>query len=290
MDISFTKMHGAGNAYIYIDCLGENKIRNPAALAVSMSRQHFGVGADGMVLILPSAEYDAKMRMYNADGSEGKMCGNALRCIGTYLYERGYTKKTSLKIETAAGLRRLWLKVKDGRVLSALADMGRASFFTPDIPVLATPDKDGFVNVTGILGASCRATCVSMGNPHAVFFSDDPDKAEITRAGEQIEKNPIFPEGVNSEFARVTHGEIYVRTYERGTGETLACGTGACACAAAAALHGFIPFDTPVKIKMRGGEFEATVKKNFRVFLLGKTETVFDGTYFAAEDMYGKNK
>lgn len=285
MAIPFTKMHGVGNDYIFIDCMSDKtKIKNPAELARQMSPPHFGIGADGIVLILPSSEADARMRMFNADGSEGKMCGNALRCIGRFLYERGYTRKTSLVIETASGIRRLWLKLKGGRFVSALADMGRASFLAADVPVLAAPDREGYITIGGLLGGSCRATCISMGNPHAVFFTDDPEKTDLAGIGAALANHPLFPEGVNAEFARVAGGEIYMRVWERGTGETLACGTGACASAAAAVHHCLLPYDTPIKIHMRGGDFEATVKKNFRVLLSGTAETVFDGTFYDTED------
>lgn len=281
MEIPFTKMHGAGNDYIFINCMdGTINIKNPSLLSVRMSDRHFGIGADGIVLILPSDACDARMRMFNSDGSEGKMCGNALRCIGKFLYEKKYISKTSLQIETAAGMRRLWLKVSRGRLKGALADMGRASFFAADIPVLAAPDREGFITVGGLARGPCRATCVSLGNPHAVFFTEDPEKTELSKIGASLEKHPLFPEGVNTEFAHITDGEISMRVWERGSGETLACGTGACACAAAAVLHSLLPYDTPIKIHMRGGEFEATVKKNFRVLLYGTAKTVFDGIYY----------
>lgn len=194
MAIPFTKMHGAGNDYIFIDCMSDKtKIKNPAELARQMSPPHFGIGADGIVLILPSSEADARMRMFNADGSEGKMCGNALRCIGRFLYERGYTGKTALVIETASGIRRLWLKLKGGRFVSALADMGRASFLAADVPVLAAPDREGYITIGGLLGGSCRATCISMGNPHAVFFTDDPEKQILRESARRSLITRSFP-------------------------------------------------------------------------------------------------
>lgn len=284
MAIPFIKMHGIGNDYVFIDCMSDDiKIKNPSELARRISPRHFGVGADGLVLVLPSSAADVRMRMFNADGSEGKMCGNALRCIGRYIYEHGYKTKTSLTVETMCGIFRLHLKLKGGKIVNILADMGRASFLAADVPVLAAPDRDGYITVGGLPGGSCRATCISMGNPHAVFFTDAPDKLALEEIGAALAHHPLFPEGVNGEFVRISGGEIYMRVWERGTGETLACGTGACASAAAAVHHGLLPHDVPIKIHARGGELEAIVKKNYRVLLSGATQVVFSGILYDTE-------
>lgn len=272
----FTKMQGIGNDYIYINCF-EEKIENPSALAVRLSDRHFGVGSDGIILIGPSGTADCKMDMYNADGSRGKMCGNGIRCVGKYAYERGIAKKDFLTVETLSGVKTLKLQVQNGRVRSVEVNMGRPILEASKIPILFSKDRvlDEPVKVGG---TDYRITCVSMGNPHCVVFVDDTEKLKLAEIGPLFENHPMFPDRVNTEFTQTLgDGELKMRVWERGSGETLACGTGACACAAAAALNGFS--GRRVKIHLRGGDLDIRWEdKTDEIFLSGPAEFVFDGT------------
>ncbi|HOP53813.1 MAG TPA: diaminopimelate epimerase [Bacillota bacterium] len=275
MDLKFTKMHGCGNDYIYFNCF-EQSIENPEQLAVALSDRHFGIGGDGIVLICPSEVADAKMRMFNADGSEGKMCGNAIRCVGKYLYDNKLVQKLELKIETLSGIKHLKLFAENGLVYKVTVDMGRAELDAEKIPVTLPSSKVVNEPVT-IGGENYRITCVSMGNPHCVVFGSDPEGLDLEKIGPQFERNPIFPERVNTEFVQVLdESTLKMRVWERGSGETLACGTGACASAVAAVLNGYCRENTDIKVILRGGELVINYSPE-RVLMTGAAVKVFDG-------------
>lgn len=271
-------MHGIGNDYIYINCL-EKEIENPEELSVEMSRRHFSVGADGIVLICRSDIADAKMRMFNADGSEGKMCGNAIRCVGKYLYDNKITNKTELSIETLSGIKYLTLEVKNEKVKNVSVDMGVAVTDPLQIPVISDQEivKNFPLEVDGEI---YPITCVSMGNPHAVTFVDNVDILELEKIGPKFEHHPLFPERINTEFVKVIdRTTLQMRVWERGSGETYACGTGACASVVASVINGFCDTDTPVTVKLIGGDLKITVTKDFRVFMTGSATKVYEGVY-----------
>lgn len=292
MKIAFTKMHGCGNDYIYLDCLEEGPakrsiLEQPCAIASAMAPRHTSVGADGLVLICRSNVADAKMRMFNLDGSEGRMCGNALRCVGKYLYDRGICHKRRLEIETLSGVKSLELLVDPAQdvVTSATVAMGVASFAARDIPLLCEGDEfiESELEAAGKLWS---VTCVSMGNPHAVVFLDGANgaenlkKLELTRIGPAFERHALFPEHVNTEFVYVeNNATLQMRVWERGSGETYACGTGACAAVAAAARLGICPFGVPVIVKLLGGELTIVVNKDFSVTMTGNAVEVYQGIY-----------
>ena len=270
----FTKMHGAGNDYIYVNCFG-GEPADPSALAVRLSDRHKGIGADGLVLICKSGVADAKMRMFNADGSEGKMCGNAIRCVGKYLYDRGMTEKRDLSIETLSGVKQLRLFVEDGKVTSARVDMGAAVFDPARIPVLL-PGSAVIGERVHIAGGVHTITCVSMGNPHCVVFAA-PEELDLEKIGPAFENSPLFPERINTEFVRVLRkNELKMRVWERGSGETWACGTGACAVAVAAVLNGCADMNTPITVHLRGGDLVITYTGE-TVYMTGGATLVFWG-------------
>ena len=278
MKIPFTKMHGAGNDYIYINCFDGIDF-SPPALAKLMSPRRFSVGADGVILICASDIADAKMRIFNLDGSEGKMCGNGIRCVGKYLYEKGIVKKKSLAVETMSGVKKLSLDVACGTVRRVSVDMGKAELRADKIPVLSLSDT-----VIGapleIDGQTYVLTCVSMGNPHAVTFVKNAGELDVIKAGAAIARCGLFPEGVNVEFAEAAgKNELFCRVFERGSGETLSCGTGACAAAVAGVLDGRCDTDAPITVRLRGGELYVTVTRELYVTLSGGAETVYEGVY-----------
>lgn len=244
-----------------------------------MSKRHFSVGADGIVMICRSEIADAKMRMFNADGSEGKMCGNAIRCVGKYLYDNGMTDKTKLDIETLSGIKHLDLNVIDGKVASVKVDMGKASLVPSDIPVLT--DKERFVDEPlTICDKEYRLTAVSMGNPHVVTYLDDIKSLDLENIGPHFENCPRFPERVNTEFVRVIDEKtLDMRVWERGSGETYACGTGACATVVASVVNGICKKNTPVTVRLIGGELTITVLDDMRVIMEGTATKVYDGVY-----------
>ncbi len=275
--LSFTKMEGAGNDYIYFNCF-EQSIADPAALSAALSDRHFGIGGDGIVLICPSDKADARMRMFNADGSEGRMCGNAIRCVGKYLYETGIVPRQTMTIETLSGLRRLELQVEKGAVTSVTADMGPALLAPAQIPV-NLPGPAVVSRPVQIGEAEYSVTCLSMGNPHCVVFWPEALKElPIEEIGPLFERNPLFPQGVNTEFVRVLgENRIQMRVWERGSGETLACGTGACAAAAASVLAGYCGKNTDISVQLLGGDL--TVRWDGQtVWMTGPARTVFQGT------------
>ena len=275
MNLKFTKMHGCGNDYVYINCF-ETTISSPESLSVLLSDRHYGVGGDGVVLILPSDVADAKMRMFNLDGSEGRMCGNAIRCVAKYIYDNKIVQKPSLKIETLSGIKELELSTTGGLVSSAKVNMGRAELSPAKIPV-----KLGGENViarpVNIGGSEYFVTCVSMGNPHAVVFCDSVDELRLSELGPLFENNEIFPDRTNTEFVELIDSTcIKMRVWERGSGETLACGTGACAAVVAAVLNNHCEKNTDVKVKLLGGELIINYSDE-AVYMTGDCKRVFDG-------------
>lgn len=275
--INFTKMHGAGNDYIYIDCF-EQQIDDPGALSRRLSDRHFGVGGDGVILVCPSDVADAKMRMFNADGSEGRMCGNGIRCVGKFVYEKRGVKKPVLTIETLAGIKTLKMNAEDGEVSSITVDM-QAPGLNPDSIPTVLPGGNVVDRPIIIDGVTYNITCVSMGSPHAVIFCDEDVRTlELEKIGPKFEKNPIFPEGVNTEFINIIDkNTLRMRVWERGSGETLACGTGACASVVAATLNGYCEKNQQVKVVLLGGELTIEYTDE-TVFMTGGAEFVFDGT------------
>ncbi|MBQ7653084.1 MAG: diaminopimelate epimerase [Clostridia bacterium] len=277
MKVSFTKMQGAANDYIYVDCFKET-IDDPSSLAVAMSPRHFSVGADGLVLIMPSSVADARMRMFNADGSEGKMCGNAIRCVGKYVYDAGYAKKEVVTVETLSGIKTLKMKVEDGVAVGATVDMG---IVTTDPKVIPISSEEPYVDKSLVIdGKDYKVTCVSVGNPHVVVYVDNVDDFDVFGVGSKFEKDAFFPESVNTEFVEVVDStHLKMRVWERGSGETYACGTGASATVAASCLNGLCPYDVPVEVKLLGGNLYIEVKKDLRVFMTGAAKKVYDGVY-----------
>ena len=272
--MKFTKMHGCGNDYIYIDCTHEMP-EDPARLAVRLSDHHFGVGGDGVILICPSEEADFRMAMYNADGSEGKMCGNGIRCVAKYVYDKGLTDKTHLTIETLSGVKTLDLTVEEGEVTAVRVDMGMPNCAAAAIPVRGMGDfvVDREVSVAGLPWV---ITCVSMGNPHCVVWVEDVDAIPLEELGPRFETHPMFPERVNTEFVQVIDdSNIRMRVWERGSGETLACGTGACASVAAAWMCEYT--QAKVTVLLRGGVLEVEVADDGHIYMTGPAATVFEG-------------
>ena len=268
----FVKMQGAGNDYIYFDCFGGEPEDIPA-LAVRLSDRHKGIGGDGLVLICRSDAADAKMRMFNADGSEGNMCGNAIRCVGKYLYDENVCRKEELSVETKSGIKYLRLYIENGKVKRVRVDMGKADFDPKSLPVLL--EGEAVDRPVKIAGGLHRITCVSMGNPHCVLF-EDPDGADLERIGPLFENDPLFPERVNTEFVKVIgKNALKMRVWERGSGETMACGTGACAAAAAACACGKCDAAQDILVQLRGGDLVIHVGET--VFMTGEAEKVFSG-------------
>lgn len=280
--ISFTKMHGIGNDYIYINCL-ENELENPEEFSKWVSNEHFGIGADGLVLICPSQTADFKMRIFNADGSEAKMCGNASRCVGKYVYEKGLTNKTSIRLETLSGIKILNLTLSGDRVTDVTVDMGKAVLKPREIPINA--DGEHYIaQEIEVGGKSYQVTCVSMGNPHAVVFVPDTKSLDLEKIGPLFEHHPLFPDRVNTEFIQLIDGHtLKMRVWERGSGETWACGTGACASVVAAVLNGFCGHDEEVLVHLRGGDLKITYQKDGTVIKKGSATFICDGTLYDEE-------
>jgi carbamoyl-phosphate synthase large subunit len=277
--LKFTKMQGIGNDYIYCSTF-DQEINNPEALAVRLSDRHFGIGGDGIILVCPSDVADAKMKMYNRDGSEGKMCGNGIRCVGKFLYDHGMinvNEKDEITIETLSGIKSLKAYTTNGEVTRLRVDMGKAILNPAEIPV-AIKGKDKVVNeAVKIDGEDFNITCVSMGNPHCVVFMDDIDDLDIEKIGPKFEFDPLFPERVNTEFVTVLDDHtIKMRVWERGSGETWACGTGACAVAVAACENGYCKKGDDIKIKLKGGDLIINYTDE-TVYMTGNAEKVFDG-------------
>ncbi len=272
----FYKMHGIGNDYVYFDCMKE-PLENPEKLAVRLSDRHFSIGGDGIILLCPSDKADCRMRMFNADGSEGKMCGNGIRCVGKLARDLGYVSGDSCDIETLSGIKKLTFSFgADGKVASAKVDMGAAILGGSDIP--STLDGDRIVaHPLQVGGKKYEITLVSMGNPHCVTFSEDPDELDIEKVGPLFENNALFPDRINTEFVKViAKNELKMRVWERGSGETWACGTGACAVAVAAVLNGYADKDVPITVHLRGGDLIITYTDG-GVFMEGGATLAFTG-------------
>ena len=266
-------MHGIGNDYIYFDCFDWFP-SDPSAVAVTLSDRHFSVGGDGVVYICRSEKADGRMRMFNADGSEGKMCGNAIRCVGKYLYESGAARREELAIETLSGVKKLKLYPENGSVPRVRVDMGAAVFDAEKVPVLLSARQIIDYPVQ-IAGGMHRITCVSMGNPHCVVF-ENPDSLDLSQIGPLFESAPLFPERINTEFVqKIGERTLKMRVWERGSGETLACGTGACAAAAAAVAQGIFPRGEEIEVRLRGGTL--TINVGDTVFMTGEAKIVFTG-------------
>ncbi len=284
--MKFTKMQGLGNDYVYVNCFSET-VENPEELAKKISDRHFGIGSDGLILIEPSSAADFKMEMFNADGSEGQMCGNGIRCVGKYVYEHHLTKKKDLTVETASGIRSLALTVSGGTVKSVCADMGSPVLAAGEIPVSAADPDSPLIGVPLAVGEETyRITCVSMGNPHCVVRVEDPDALDLSAVGPQFENHALFPERVNTEFISIPDKKtIRMRVWERGSGETLSCGTGACAAAVAAYLNGWT--EKAVTVRLKGGDLRIRYDtEENRVFMTGPAVTVFEGDYKENQDVY----
>ncbi|MDO4600512.1 MAG: diaminopimelate epimerase [[Ruminococcus] gnavus] len=275
----FTKMQGLGNDYVYVNGF-EEKIANPSEMAVKMSNRNFGVGSDGLILINPSEKADFEMEMYNADGSRGEMCGNGIRCVGKYVYDYGLTEKTQISVETLGGIKYLDLTVKEGKVTQVRVDMGTPILTSEKVPVVA--EEENAVDIPILVeGKEYRMTCVSMGNPHAVVFMEDIEHLEIEKIGPKFENHERFPNRVNTEFVKVLDRKTAsMRVWERGSGETLACGTGACAVAVACILGGYT--ENKVTVKLLGGDLliEWDRDQN-KIYMTGPAEVVFDGVWKA---------
>lgn len=273
--MKFTKMQGLGNDYVYVNCF-EEKVENPSELAVKVSDRHFGIGSDGLILIRPSEVADFRMTMFNADGSESEMCGNGIRCVGKYVYDYGLTDKTEVSVETLAGIKYLKFLIKDGKVDMVTVNMGEPILKPELVPVVGEGDAvvDSPIEVDG---KEYKMTCVSMGNPHSVVFVDDVDNFPLHEVGPLFEHHKAFPRRVNAEFCQVidrTHAKM--RVWERGTGETLACGTGTCATAVACILNG--KTEDEVTITLLGGDLIIRWDREKNViYMTGPARVVFDG-------------
>lgn len=270
----FYKMHGCGNDYIYFNCF-EEKINNPNELAMKLSNRHTGIGGDGIVLILPSEVADCQMRMFNIDGSEGKMCGNAIRCVATFLYTKNIVKKAVICIETLSGIKECALEIENNKIQSVTVMMGKASFEPNDIPVLW---NGPFIEqIVKIQNHKYIGTALSVGNPHLVLFLDDIKNLDLNTIGPDFEHYSLFKEGVNTEFIKVLSStEIEMRVYERGSGETMACGTGACASVVAGIETGKLDPEKWIKVHLLGGILNILYKDGF-IYMNGPATFVFEG-------------
>ncbi len=276
MKLKFTKMHGCGNDYIYVNCF-EQEVSDFSGISERLSHRRFGVGGDGVIYICPSDVADAKMRMFNADGSEGKMCGNGIRCVGKYLFDNNMVQGDSVSIETLSGIKKLQAyRNEHGEVTSLKVDMGKAEFAPNKIPVAL--DGDSIIGKSQKIGEKTyNITCVSMGNPHCIVFESDVEGLDLEKIGPLFEHNAIFPEGVNTEFIRVNNDrDITMRVWERGSGETWACGTGACACVAAAVKNGFCKEGEDITVHLIGGDLVINYTDD-TVMMTGPATKVFDG-------------
>ena len=273
--MKFTKMHGCGNDYVYVNCF-EEKIDNPKEVAIKVSDRHFGIGSDGLILICPSEIADFRMALYNADGSESEMCGNGVRCVAKYVYDNKLTDKKYISLETLAGIKYLDVTTENDKVVMVKVDMGEPILEAEKIPVVSENEKviDEEIEV---LGKKYNMTCVSMGNPHAVVFVDDTAGFDLETVGPHFENHKVFPERVNAEFVQVIDRKtINMRVWERGSGETLACGTGTCACVMACILNG--KTEDEVLVHVLGGDI--TVKydrESGHIFMTGPASTVYTG-------------
>lgn len=273
--MKFTKMHGLGNDYVYVNCF-EEKIDNPPAVARFVSDRHFGIGSDGLIMINPSKTADFEMEMYNADGSRGEMCGNGIRCVAKYVYDYGLTDKTQISVETLGGIKYLDLTVEDGKVSLVKVDMGKPKLEADLIPIISEREQviDEPIEVDG---KEYHMTGVSMGNPHAVIYVDDVKGLDLEKIGPKFENHERFPKRINTEFVHcIDRQTVEMRVWERGSGETLACGTGACAVAVSSILNNLT--DAQVTVKLLGGDLQIEWdREKDRVFMTGPATVVFDG-------------
>ena len=274
--LQFTKMHGLGNDYVYMDAINQ-KIENRSELAKFVSNRHFGIGSDGLILICPSEKADFRMQMFNQDGSEAEMCGNGIRCVGKFVYDKGLTNKETITVETLAGIKTLVMTAKNGKIETARVDMGKPILEPEKIPVIS--DENPVKNLKLNEGEKeFTFTCVSMGNPHAVtFIKEDVNKFDICKYGAKLEVNEAFPKKANIEFINVIDDKtLKMRVWERGAGETLACGTGACASTVAAILNGYTSRE--VTVHLLGGDLKIKWDENDNhVYMTGPATTVFEG-------------
>lgn len=276
--LKFTKMHGIGNDYVYIDAINQ-KIENPNELAKQLSDRHYSIGGDGVILICKSDVADAKMRMFNADGSEGMMCGNGVRCVGKFVYDNGFVDKSKdvITIETLSGIKTLELTIVDSKAQLIKVDMGKAILNTEFIPVVYEGSDTVIAKPLLVNGDEYIVTCVSMGNPHCVTFVDDVDSLELEKIGPYFETHKAFPQRVNTEFVKVIDDHtLQMRVWERGSGETWACGTGACATAVAAVENGYCKKGEDITVHLRGGDLVINYTDE-TVFMTGPATKVFDG-------------
>ncbi len=274
--MKFTKMHGTGNDYVYVN-LFEEKPGDLSEISIKISDRHFGIGSDGLIGIAPSDKADCRMIMFNADGSEGAMCGNGIRCVGKYVYEHGIAVKDTLTVETKSGVKKLDLTVQDGKVVYVKVNMGQAILNPAQIPVNA--QGDDFINRTiTVAGREYAATCVSMGNPHCVVFTEGIDAMELEKIGPLFENHELFPDRINTEFVEVIDRRtIKMRVWERGSGETISCGTGTCAATVASVLNGYCDRGEEIEVRVRGGKVHDTYLENGEVLMKGTAEEVFQG-------------
>ena len=275
--MKFTKMHGIGNDYVYVNCF-EEEVKDPSKTAKFVSDRHFGIGSDGLILIKPSTIADCEMDMYNMDGSQGAMCGNGIRCVAKYVYDHGIVPKTHLRIATKSGIKELDLTVENGKVSLVKVNMGSPILQASQIPVLV--DQDTAIDQPIVVdNVSYRFTGVSMGNPHAVVYLDDVEHLDIEKIGPKFEHHDLFPDRVNTEFVKVLDRKtVQMRVWERGSGETLACGTGACAVAVACVLNGLT--EDEVTVRLLGGDLQIRWdREKDTVYMTGPAEVVFDGEW-----------
>lgn len=293
MKLDFTKMHGCGNDYVYVNCL-EKAIPNPGAVSQYVSPRSTSVGSDGLILIGPSTKADFSMRIFNADASEGKMCGNGIRCVAKYVYDHGFTDKQEITIETLSGIKNIKVTVADGKVCEASVDMGCPVFRCIEIPMIS--DHYIFVDQGLVLKETFEekvvfnGTAISMGNPHYVTFVDDVDALNLPELGPQFEHHKLFPEGVNTEFVQVLDSNtVKFRVWERGSGETMACGTGACAVAVATIMLSKAgKKDEPLNVLTRGGVLKITYRSDDHVIMQGPATQVFMGTMEIPDYIFNK--
>ena len=272
-----TKMQGIGNDYVYVNCF-EETVKDPAAVARYVSDRHFGIGSDGLILIKPSVIADCEMDMYNLDGSQGAMCGNGIRCVAKYVYDYGIVKKENISVSTKSGIKYLDLTVRDGKVALVRVNMGSPVLTANQIPVVSSTEE--MINAPlKVNGETYYITAVSMGNPHAIVYMTDVDHLDIGEIGPYFENHMAFPDRVNTEFVEVLDDHtLKMRVWERGSGETLACGTGACAVAVASILNGHVDGEKPVTVKLLGGDLEIFWDRQENlVYMTGPAATVFDG-------------
>ncbi len=277
--MKFTKMQGCGNDYVYINCFEEN-VENPSELAIKMSNRNFGVGSDGLILVMPSDIADCRMRMFNSDGSESEMCGNGIRCVGKFVHDKNIVKKDIITVETLAGIKALeFFKDENNMVLDVKVNMGQPIFSPKDIPVISNEEIVKNLKLRA-LDKEFTFTCVSMGNPHAITFVDDVDNFDVNKYGSILESDPSFPKRANIEFVEVIdNNNLKMRVFERGSGETFACGTGTCATVVASFLNGKCNREN-VNVKLLGGTLNISWdNKDNNVYMIGPARFVFEGDW-----------